>query len=215
MLHPRSRLLGWLAGTAGTSEGAIAVQGLGTSVADRCNSMLQATQRLTFFCQVPACSTKTPPAWSPLLQRSETVPDTSTQRQQRAPQPPPSAVAVRSSREAAASLSHPPPPPVQASPFAASAALPMPVGASSAPAKAASPFAQQAASAEGGPSQGGEAADVKSASRPSAAALVSPFSSGALPQGLDFDVQHRASAAEAAPAAGQPQAQQSGGSEGR
>ncbi|KAL4420687.1 hypothetical protein ABPG75_010343 [Micractinium tetrahymenae] len=140
-----------------------------------------------------------------LSERSETVPDVSAQRQQRAPQQPPSAVAVRSSREAAASLSHPPPPPVQASPFAASAALPMPMGASSAPAKAASPLAEPAPPAEGDSAHGGEAAGVRSASRPPAAALVSPFSSGALPVGLDFDVQQHASAVAAAAAAAAPQ----------
>jgi hypothetical protein len=141
-----------------------------------------------------------------LLQRSETVTDdaraASGPQRQRSMQPPPpsAAVPVRSSGRGSApgsgvQLS----PPVQASPFAASAAA----AAAPVPSPFADPPPQTAALAEGRLLAGEQAG--------TGAALVSPFSSGALPAGLDFDARrHAAAAAAAAAEASRPGAEGGG-----
>jgi hypothetical protein len=134
----------------------------------------------------------------PALQRSEAATE---ERSQRARSIQPSAVAVRSSMSASAlhavqgsgtpaaqALQTSPfaPPPVQASPFAAAPTAP-------------SPFAELPPTETEGEGEG--------PARAGGAALVSPFSSGALPAGLHFDVQQHAAAVAAAAAAGAPSGQ--------
>ncbi|KAL4855612.1 putative protein phosphatase 2C 8 [Chlorella vulgaris] len=133
-----------------------------------------------------------------LSERSEAATE---ERSQRARSIQPSAVAVRSSMSASAlhavqgsgtpaaqALQTSPfaPPPVQASPFAAAPTAP-------------SPFAEPLPTETEGEGEG--------PARAGGAALVSPFSSGALPAGLHFDVQQHAAAVAAAAAAGAPSGQ--------
>jgi hypothetical protein len=141
-----------------------------------------------------------------LTERTETVPDPAPaqgqQQQQAAPYVQASGTALRSSSDKVPIGSAVPiAPPVQISPFAGQAGATV------------SPFADPALAAPA--QQAAEAACAATTSSRSAAAaapLVSPFSSGALPAGLDFDqqaVRKHANAVAAAAAAGrQPGTQQ-------
>lgn len=124
------------------------------------------------------------------------MPDSApAQAQQQQPAPvQASGTALRSSSNKLPAGSTPVAPPVQISPFAGQAGA------------AVSPFADPSLS--GMAEKAAEAAcAAPSSSGAAAAPLVSPFSSGALPAGLDFDqqaVRKHASAVAAAAAAGRP-----------
>lgn len=136
----------------------------------------------------------------PVLQRSEAA--ATDDRTQRARSIQPSAVAVRSSMSAHLPSGGPgggahPGAQVPQSPFAGAAVAPT----------ALSPFADQAP---------GPAPTSVAAPAAGAVPLVSPFSSGALPAGLDFDVrQHANAVAAAAAAAASAASRQQGGGAGK
>ena len=188
----RSALLGLLPASCA------AVQAGGCTWAARAPARLLAR---ACFCCVAQCGSPPDPH---LLQRTETVPDPAPspgqqQQQQQQAYVQASGTALRSSSDKLpVGSAVPVVPPVQISPFAGQA------GAAVSP-FADPPPAQQPAQSDSGATSSSSAA--------AAAPLVSPFSSGALPAGLDFDQQavrkHANAVAAAAAAAGrQPGAQQ-------